>query len=77
MGDNETKKNTGLFHDDDGYVDDRRVAGWIILVILIYLGYHAVHAGNATALQLIEVMIWPWMILMGTEVAEKFKPGMK
>lgn len=75
----ETKptKNTGFLHDDDGNVDDKRIAAWLTFGGLVFLVYHAVANQSAEALRLVELIIWPWMVLMGVTATEKFKPGIK
>lgn len=73
--DNTSKKNTGLFHDDDGNVDDKRIAAWLTFAGLVFLSYHAAVNNSTEALKLVEILIWPWMVLMGTTAVEKFKPG--
>ena len=71
------RKRQNLGHDDDGNIDDKRVSAWILFALIIFLGYQAVTNDSATALSLVELTIWPWMVLMGATVAEKFKPGGK
>lgn len=73
----EDKKNTGFLHDDDGNVDDKRIAAWLTFLGLIFLSYQAVINNNQEALRLVELIIWPWMVLMGVTATEKFKPGIK
>ncbi len=34
----EVKKDTGIGHDDDGNVDDKRIAGWILVVTAVVMG---------------------------------------
>jgi hypothetical protein len=69
------EKNTGLGHDDDGNWDDKRVAGWIMLVLIIGLAVWGAWREVEYAIELVRILIWPSMILMGAAVAEKFKPG--
>lgn len=70
-----TSPNRGLFHDDDGNVDDKRIAAWLTFVALCFLGYQSVINQSTEALRLVEIIIWPWMVLMGVTATEKFKPG--
>jgi len=74
---NENKKNTGIFHDDDGNFDDKRIAAWLTFVGLVFLSYQAVVNKSSEALQLVQLIIWPWMVLMGVTATEKFKPGIR
>lgn len=71
------KKNTGLGHDDDGNIDDKRIASWLTFAGLLFLAYQAVINQSQEALRLVEILIWPWMVLMGVTATEKFKPGIK
>lgn len=75
--DEQPKNNTGLFHDDDGNVDDKRIAAWLTFGGILWLVYQAVIQNSPEALQLVELVIWPWMVLMGVTATEKFKPGVK
>lgn len=68
------RRNTGLFHDDDGNLDDKRVAAWLTFLGLVYLGYQGVANNNAQAVQMMDLLVWPWMVLMGSAVVDKFKP---
>jgi hypothetical protein len=69
----EETMNTGLFHDDDGNIDDRRIAAWLMLLVVLALAALGVFRGEEIAVQLVEAMIWPTLVLFGATVAEKFK----
>ena len=71
------KKNTGIGHDDDGNVDDRRVAAWVLMVAILGLGFFAVHREVDFAVQIFSAGIWASVALFGSTVAEKFRGGGK
>lgn len=62
----------GLFRDDDGNLDDRRIAGWILLGVVIALSYSGGFRGSAQAVELVRILVWPAIALMAGTVAEKF-----
>lgn len=66
---------TGLFHDDDGNVDDRRIAGWVLVAAAIAAGILAIFApGEANSASEIALgFMWGGIALMGVTVSEKFK----
>lgn len=68
----EVKKDTGLGHDDDGNWDDRRIAGWILLVASIGLAAYGVHVDAQFTPQIFSPAILAVVGLFGSTVAEKF-----
>ena len=69
----EEKKNTGMCHDDDGNVDDRRIAGWIVTLVCMYVAIAGLHMENPKSVEILQILIWPAVALMGATIAEKFK----
>lgn len=68
-------KKTGLMHDDDGHVDDKRVASWVCLAAAIGLSTLAIFQGEAPV-EIIQAFLLASVGLMAPSVAEKFKrPG--
>lgn len=67
-------KRTGIGHDDDGNVDDKRVASWLMLAIAAGMGIYAItlsEAGSAT--ELVQAFLLAGVGLMAPTVAEKFR----
>jgi hypothetical protein len=64
---------TGIGRDDDGNVDDKRIAGWILFFATLALAGFGVFRDSATSVELVRVLIWPAMGLLGLGVAEKFR----
>lgn len=69
----DSEKKTGIGHDDDGNVDDRRVAAWLIIVTALAISvldlFNALSANEA----LVNTMFLAGVGLFGATVAEKFK----
>lgn len=66
------EKNTGIGHDDDGNVDDRRIAGWLILGAALVISMLDLF-GSLTANQaIVNTMFLAGVGLLGATVAEKF-----
>jgi len=68
-------KNTGLGHDDDGNIDDKRVAGWVLVVLAVGLGIFGVWKDSANAVQMAETFLWPGIVALGITVGEKLSRG--
>lgn len=68
----EKKKNTGIAHDDDGNIDDRRVAAWIFSLVIMGLAGVGAFDSSQEAVELVRILIWPTMLLFGVTVSEKF-----
>lgn len=66
------EKDTGIFHDDEGNVDDRRIAGWIMLIATIAFGVIGVLRDSTVSVQLFNAGSLAAVGLMGATVAEKF-----
>lgn len=74
----EQKKNTGLFHDDHGNVDDRRIVSWSGWALIVYLVVRAARVTPEQAepvIELVRILIWPTLVLMGVTVTEKLSGG--
>ena len=69
----EEKKDCGLFHDDDGNTDDRRIAAWVLMAALIGIVSYGVWHDIAISVEVFKIGIWPTVVLFGATVAEKFK----
>jgi hypothetical protein len=65
-------KDPGLFHDDEGNTDDRRIAGWIVIIVSLVIGIIGVVTGNNVAEGIFNTAIWAGVALLSTTVAEKF-----
>jgi hypothetical protein len=65
--------STGLGHDDDGNIDDRRVAAWVLMVAILGLGAFGIHNEVEFTTQIFSGGIWAAVALFGSTVAEKFK----
>ena len=67
------EKKTGLGHDDDGNVDDRRIAGWVIIGAALVISILDLF-GSLTANQaIVNTMLLAGVGLFGATIAEKFK----
>lgn len=68
-------KNTGLFHDDDGNLDDRRIFGAGMLAASIAAGVLAIFVTDTpdTASDIALGFMWGGITLMGVTVGEKFR----
>jgi hypothetical membrane protein len=67
------EKRKKLGQDDDGQLDDKRVAGWILFIATLALAVFGVFKDSTTSVELVRVLIWPAMALLGIGVAEKFR----
>lgn len=69
-----SEKNTGLFHDDDGNLDDRRIFGAGMLAAAIAAGVLAIFVTDTpdTASDIALGFMWGGITLMGVTVGEKF-----
>jgi len=68
----EEKKEQGFLHDDEGNFDDRRLAGWFLLIATIAFGIIGVLRDSNNAVQLFQAGTLATAGLMGATVAEKF-----
>lgn len=68
-----SEKNTGIGHDDDGNVDDRRVAAWVLMIAILGLGWFGIWREVEFATQIFSGGIWAAVALFGSTVAEKFR----
>jgi hypothetical protein len=66
-------RKTGIMHDDDGNVDDRRVAAWVLMVAALGLGWFGIHGEVDFTTQIFSAGIWAAVALFGSTVAEKFR----
>jgi hypothetical protein len=68
-------KNTGLFHDDDGNLDDRRIFGAVMLAAAVAAGTLAIFVTDTpnAASEIALGFMWGGIALMGVTVGEKFK----
>jgi len=64
---------TGLGHDDDGNIDDKRIAAWVMLVSVLAFAGYGVFGESQTATGLVGQLVWPTLALFGVSVAEKFR----
>lgn len=69
----EVKKDTGIGHDDDGNVDDKRIAGWILVVTAVIMGIADLFSIMTANDQIVEGFLFAGALLFGSTVAEKFK----
>jgi|OM-RGC.v1.034553111 hypothetical protein len=66
-------KNTGLMHDDDGHVDDKRVVGWILVAFAVGMGLFGVWRDSANAVAMAQTFLWPGITALGITVVEKMR----
>lgn len=66
------KKDPGLLHDDEGNTDDRRVAGWVVIVGSMVLAAFGIWRDSTITTQIFTPGIWAGVALLGATVAEKF-----
>lgn len=64
--------NTGLGHDDQGHVDDRRVAGWVMLGAAVGMAVATLWPRYSIDPEIIKAFLLAGVALMGVTVAEKF-----
>ena len=70
----QVRKKTGIAHDDEGNVDDRRVAGWILLFASIGLALASIVVkSNPPSVDIVRAFLLSSVGLFGSTVAEKFK----
>lgn len=70
----EEVKKTGIGRDDDGNVDDKRVAGWISFLFAMGLAVFAVASSEtAESTKLVEAFLLAGVAFMAPTIAEKFK----
>ena len=66
-------KNTGLGHDDDGNVDDRRIAAWALIITALVMGVADMFDIMTANPQIVEGFLYAGALLFGSTIAEKFK----
>lgn len=71
--DDEKVKDTGLMHDDDGNVDDKRVAGWILVVFALLMGIADLLPFFTANERIVESFLFAGGLLLGATLTEKFK----
>jgi len=64
---------TGIGHDDDGNVDDKRVAGWVMLGVTLALVAWGAYQESSVILEYARMTIWPSIAALGIGVVEKFR----
>jgi hypothetical protein len=69
----EVKKNTGFAHDDDGNLDDRRIAGWVLIVAAVAMGIADLFEIMTANVEIVLGFITAGALLFGATVFEKFK----
>jgi len=67
------EKKTGLGHDDDGNVDDRRIAGWVLIATAAGMGIADLFAVMTANVEIVLGFITAAALLFGVTVFEKFK----
>ncbi|HMA77886.1 MAG TPA: hypothetical protein VKP88_01975 [Candidatus Paceibacterota bacterium] len=71
-----SEKNTGVGHDDDGNVDDKRIAGWVCVAAAIGLAAASILVkSNPPSVDIVRAFLLAGVGLLGATVAEKFKRG--
>ena len=70
-----SEKKTGLGHDDDGNVDDRRIAGWVIIGTALAISVADLFALFTANQAIVNTMFLAGVGLLGSTVAEKFGSG--
>lgn len=69
------EKNTGLGHDDDGNLDDRRIVGWVLVLLAVGMGVFGVWRDSANAVEMAQTFLWPGVTALGITVVEKMRRG--
>lgn len=69
----EKPKGQGLGRDDDGNVDDRRIAGWITLIAMLGIAFYGIRHEATFTPELVKPLMLGAVGLLGATVAEKFK----
>jgi hypothetical protein len=64
--------NTGLLHDDDGHVDDRRIGGAALLLTAVGLSIADLFGGLSAQSEIVTGLIYGGALVLGSTVAEKF-----
>jgi hypothetical protein len=67
----EVKKNTGFAHDDDGNVDDRRLAGWVMIGIAGFMSLADLFATLTANENIVIAFLASAGLMMGVTVFEK------
>jgi len=67
------KKDTGLGHDDDGNVDDRRIAAWAMIITALGMGIADMFEFFVANERIVEGFLYAGALLFGSTIAEKFK----
>ena len=62
--------STGIGHDDDGHIDDKRVAGWVCLITAVVLS--GAHIFRPVGAEIIGSFLLAAVGLFAPTVAEKF-----
>ena len=68
-----SRPNTGLGHDDDGNIDDKRVAGWVMFAVALGLIGYGAFKESPVILEYARMAIWPAITALGIGVVEKFR----
>lgn len=63
----------GIGRDDDGNIDDRRVAAWLIILTALTISVADLFGGLSANEALVNTMFLAGVGLFGATVAEKFK----
>lgn len=69
----EEKRNTGIGHDDDGNLDDRRIAAWVLMIAILGLAWFGIQSDTSFTVEIFQGGVWASVALFGSTVAEKFK----
>lgn len=64
---------TGIGRDDDGNIDDRRIAAWLIILTALAISVADLFGGLSANEALVSTMFLAGVGLFGATVAEKFK----
>ena len=67
--------NTGIGHDDDGNIDDRRIVGWVLVLLAVGMGIFGVWRDSGNAVEMAQTFLWPGVTALGITVVEKFRQG--
>ena len=65
-------KNTGIGHDDDGNIDDKRIAGWITLGTGLAIGVLDLFSAFEAQPAIFNTLVYAGAIMLGVTVFEKF-----